>query len=100
MFVNLTPHAINFGDRSIEPSGKIARCSEVSSEAGEHAGIKLIRRSYGKIVDLPEPKEGTIFIVSILVRQACPSRTDIASPGDLIRDNDGKIVGAINLVIN
>lgn len=98
--VNLTPHAIHLPDRIIEPSGQLARCAEFSRNAGSFDGIPLIRRNYGEAEGLPEPRDDTLYIVSLLVRQACPDRRDIASPGDLVRDDEGKIIGASNLVVN
>ena len=98
--INLTPHAIHIGEVTIEPSGIVPRCNEISADAGEVNGIPLIIRSYGQVSDMPEPQEDTLYIVSMLVRLALPERVDIASPGDLVRDRDGKIVGASNLVVN
>lgn len=98
--VNLTQHAINLPDRSIEPSGTVARCAEVTAEAGAFDGVSLVRRSYGAVSDLPDPQPNTLYIVSMLVRLACPNRTDLASPGDLVRDEAGKIIGCQNLVVN
>ena len=100
MIVNLTPHAIHFPGCTIEPSGIIARCAEDTIPSGLFDGIEIIRRSYGKVYDLPEPQGNTLYVVSLLVRQACPNRHDLASPGDLVRDESGTIVGAKNLVIN
>ena len=100
MIINLTPHAINLPDRTIEPSGKVARCTEITNDAGRFEGIELITRQYGEVVDLPEPVDGDLLIVSALVRAARPGRLDLASPGDLVRDADGKIVGCKNLVVN
>lgn len=98
--INLTPHAIHLPDRTIEPSGQLARCSEVSSPVWTFDGIDLITRSYGAVSGLPDPQPQTLYIVSMLVRQALPERSDIASPGDLVRDESGAIVGAKNLVVN
>jgi hypothetical protein len=61
-------------------------------------GIQLVRKSYGS-VDLP-PETGDIYIVSNIVRQAFPDRKDLASPGDLIRDENGIVIGCKNLIVN
>jgi hypothetical protein len=100
MIINLTPHAINLPGKTIEPSGQLARCKEISRVVGNFDGIELIQRSYGEVEDLPEPQAGTLYIVSMLVRQALPDRRDLASPGDLERNETGQITGAKNLVIN
>jgi len=98
--VNLTPHEIHLPDRTVPPSDFVARCNEVTKDAGDFDGVKLIQREYGDVYGLPDPAPETLYIVSLLVRQACPQRKDLASPGDLVRDGEGKIVGAKNLVIN
>jgi hypothetical protein len=98
--VNLTPHAIHLPDRTIEPSGAVARCQEETIQLCSIDGIEFISRRYSDVYDLPDLQPNIIYIVSLLVRQALPDRMDLASPGDLIRDADGKIIGAKNLVIN
>lgn len=100
--INLTPHAIHLPNRTIEPSGQVARCQEWTLPAGTFDGIVLIRREYGAVEELPEyvHKSGNLYIVSMMVRQALPERIDLASPGDLIRDESGQIIGCKNLVVN
>lgn len=97
---NLTPHAISLPDRVIPPSGPIARCAEVTAPAGTVDGLELIRRSYGEVTNLPASQADTYYIVSSLVRTALPARLDLLSPGDIIRDANGKIVGVQNLITN
>jgi len=100
--VNLTPHTIHLPNLSIEPSGIVPRCSEKTVVVGNFEGVELIGREYGKVSDMPELEQemDTLYIVSMLVRQTLPHRKDIASPGDLVRDETGQIIGAKNLVVN
>jgi hypothetical protein len=103
--VNLTPHTINIvggegGSVAIPPSGKVARCATKTVPVGTAEGIALSRISYGEVVDLPDPEEGTLFVVSALARAAKPDRTDVASPGDLVRDESGQPIGCRGLVVN
>jgi len=102
MFINLTPHTVNVNDREFPSSGQaeVARVSQTSKPAGVHDGIELVRANFGEVVDLPEQQTGVIFIVSAMVRSALPERKDLASPGEQIRDADGKIIGIKNLIIN
>lgn len=100
-FINLTPHTINLPDRTIPPSGTIARCAEVTTPAGNLDGVEIICRNYGEVSELPEEtSEDVYYIVSALVRLALPERFDLLSPGDIVRDESGKIIGAKNLIIN
>lgn len=98
--LNLTPHAINLPGRTIPPSGTVARCAEETAQAGNIDGIEIVNRTYGAVTDLPAPQAETFYIVSALVRAALPHRKDLLSPGDVVRDADGKIIGAKNLVSN
>jgi hypothetical protein len=103
-FINLTPHAVRVihdkGELTFEPSGKIARCEEFTKVAHNLNGVELVYRNYGKVENLPGPDVQTMYIVSVLVRLAVPERYDVVSPGDLIRDDDGNIIGCKNLVLN
>lgn len=101
-FVNLTPHAVVIvnGPPSIQPSGTVARCSTTVTDAGTYAGVYLQRTVYGSVEGLPPPRDGVLYIVSALVRAAVPDRTDVASPGELVRDSNGAVVGCRSLVIN
>ena len=100
-FINLTPHAINVvGGPTIQPSGSVARVAATSTPAGEFGGVALSRTTFGEVEGLPAPVDGVIFVVSALVRSAVPSRTDVASPGDLVRGEDGQPIGCRGLIIN
>ncbi len=98
-FVNLTPHNIVFMDNAgnkiltVEPSGQIARCSVTREKIGEINGIPVNKSRFGKVENLPEPQEGTIFIVSALTAQAVPEREDVFITDDAVRDEQGNIIG-------
>lgn len=98
--INLTPHAIHIGERTFQASGAVARCTETTRTETWYYGIELVVKEYGAVTDLPDDDGETLYIVSMMVRQALPHRHDLASPGDLVRDADGKIVGAKNLAVN
>ncbi len=97
--VNLTPHSIIFVDDAgnavltVEPSGQIARCSVAREKIGEINGIPVNKSRFGKVENLPEPQEGTIFIVSALTAQAVPEREDVFITDDAVRDEQGRIIG-------
>lgn len=98
--VNCTPHTLHLPTGDLEPSGILPRCKEWDHSEGEVNGIPLITRHYGAVYDLPDPQPDTLYIVSLVVRQALPKRTDLASPGTLVRDAQGNITGCTNLVVN
>lgn len=102
--INLTPHAMNIktadGWVTVPPSGTVARVSSEATPAGSIDGVALSRVTFGEVTGLPEPVEGTILIVSALVRLALPARADLASPGEPVRDAMGVTGGCIGLVVN
>lgn len=99
---NLTPHAITFvadnGDviRKVEPSGILARCSVKTETVGEMDGIPVTTSVYGAVEGLPEPEDGTIYIVSSLVAQRV-NRDDVFIPNESVRDDQGRIIGCKSL---
>ena len=106
--VNLTPHAVHVNEKIFLPSGLIARCQDVSHPYANIDDIELITRQYGNVELLNQEKQAipfeidpnTLYIVSAMVRLALPKHDNLASPGDLIRDENGQIVGCTNLVVN
>lgn len=98
---NFTPHPINIEGMEVMQSEGIIRCKEIVEELGEHAGVKLIKKTFGELEGLPEPEKGTIFVVSIIAATAAKEigRTDCVVPGEVIRDDEGKIIGCKNLAI-
>ena len=106
--INLTPHAIVIaGYGTIPPSGTVARCATVSTPVAPWRGewsdgkeVNLSTVSYGSVEGLPTPATGVLFVVAALVRAAVPTRLDVASPGDLVRDVAGAVIGCRGLVVN
>ena len=100
-FVNLTPHTINVHSNgnvtNITPSGNIARVTTSYNNTGTIAGINIFDCVYGDIDGLPSSQDSTIYIVSGVIKSAVPNRQDVMSPGELIRDENGKPVGCNGL---
>lgn len=98
MFKNLTPHTVNLitveDERIIEPSGVVARVSTIEKSIGVIDGVQVFELTYGPVIDLPSPTGGARYIVSKMVRDACPDRTDLFYPTRLVRDETGRIIGA------
>lgn len=95
--VNLTPHTVNLqidGVMHAIPSTGLCRCAETTTEIGTVFGVHFVRKSFGEVSGLPEPKAGTIYIVSAVVLAALKgSRDDVFVPADCIRDEQGRIIG-------
>lgn len=109
--VNKTPHPVTLvledGARiSLEPvlptprvsssSVKTASYTITDGEGTEHV-ITREAPTFGEIVDLPEPEEGVIYVVSMLVAARAANRIDLVSPGRQIRNDAGQVIGCAGL---
>ena len=106
--INLTPHDVNIvADNivtTIPKSGVVARCAQQTEIIGElhysDSIIPITQTSYGEILDLPNPKPETYYIVSRLVMSAASGRSDLLVPNGLVRDDSGNIIGCESLANN
>jgi len=114
--VNLTPHAITMiSHRSfiykdmephiilrIPPSGKVARCSQKTTLKKQISfqGITLDITNVliDKVYHLPEPIEGTYYIVSKLVAEHLKGRGDLLVTHGIYKQ-DNKTIGARSFTI-
>lgn len=105
--MNLTPHAITLHYRdgsilTIEPSGTVARCSEVR-ETVPSFGMDLARVTYSAIEGLPEYETPFAeYLVSGMVLAQCAGRKDVYAPdtgAGAVRDANGRIVGTTALLL-
>ena len=82
-----------------------ARVTFIQKPAGMADGILIYRWAPDEIVNLPEPKPDTYYIVSKMLAQACPERKDLIFPGTVVRGTpkgsrwmsaDDHVVGCID----
>ena len=108
IYRNLTPHPLyvkTTGDEyvTIPPSGDVARVvyDRLPPEQVRIDGHEVAVAVAGaprEIVGLPDPEPGVVLIVAKAVSDAAPAhRGDLMSPGRLIRDADGTVVGCDGL---
>jgi len=103
--INCTPHDVNLITESgvivFKKSGIIPRLSEqqekISSIDINGTEIDIVKKSFLEPEGLPEPRQNTLYIVSALVAGACKNRDDLVVPNDIIRDEEGRIIGCKNL---
>jgi hypothetical protein len=111
--VNLTPHTVNIfnedGDEvlAVPPSGLVARIETIIEKVGtfrsgipyfqtEVTGAPYLIDTEGNIRGFPAGSKGEIFIVSGLFRSYF-DRPDLYQPGELLRDDDGQVIGCVGL---
>ena len=111
--INLTPHEINIHLGAVDydtgknvlvlPKAEVpARCSTsltFSGMVGERGNVPTFITDYGDVTGLPEPRKNTLLVVSFIVQNALPERFDLATPGEAVRDADGKVIGCKGLNI-
>ena len=106
---NLTPHALSVkaldGAAVVIPPDERGAARvvydrlppEQTNIAGHEVQIS-VAGSPREIVGLPEPEEDVILIVAKAVADVAPAgRGDLMSPGRLLRDDDGSVIGCDGL---
>ena len=109
LFANYTPHIINIitadGTKtSISPCGTVARVSVKRELIRTYCGIEIYDSVFGDLEGYPE-KLNTgnreIYIVSRIFLDAAKEKgyetEHLYAPGELIRDEDGQVVGCNGL---
>ncbi len=103
---NLTPHPVTItadgGSVHVPPEGgsrpRVDEVREVTEPVSvEGLSVPTVRVVGGCAVDVPEPVAGTLFMVSRMVAAACPGRSDLLVPYDLVRDEAGRVVACRSL---
>jgi hypothetical protein len=102
---NLTPHDINVlcadGSQLVLPKSETpARCCEIVESIDDLTldGIPIVKKTFGDVVNLPtanlpESVPDTLYVVSAIVKAACPDRNDLLLVNDTVRDEQGRIIG-------
>ena len=100
---NFTPHALNIitgtDTLTIHSEGMArAASTEQNCDPVKIDGVTIPTQKvvFGEVEGLPEPEEGVIVVVSMLAAQRSP-REDVFSPGSLVRDEKGVIIGCNGL---
>lgn len=101
--VNLTPHRIVLflgGEKIIYSSSKKRAICRVRSKQVKLKTINKIPLRHITYLDtelLPEPKQDTYYLVSLVVAQNNKDRKDLicpdTSPSSVVRDEDGRMLG-------
>lgn len=77
-YVNLSPHVVRMTDGTEYWPDGLARCKAKYSTPDHNSVMDVV---FGEIVGLPDPRPGTIFIVSGMVRSALGvARHDVVAP--------------------
>lgn len=109
IYRNLTPHALSVKALDgatvvIPPDSRGAarvvydRFPPEQATLNGHEIAISVAGSPREIIGLPEPEPGVVYIVAMAVAASAPAhRGDLMSPGKLIRDEDGTVIGCDGL---
>lgn len=103
--INLTPHPLKIQrqDGSVLELAKpevgtlVPRRTAKSVQMEPIEGLSISTTIFGEVENLPAEEDNTIFVVSRLVVDGATHRTDLFAPGELLRDEQGNIIGAKGL---
>lgn len=109
--INKTPHPVTLvleNDAKITlapvlPTPRVSSSSVVTATYtitdGNGIEHEIVREApvFGEVVDLPEPQEGVLYVVSMLVAARASNRTDLVSPGRQLRNEAGQVIGCVGL---
>ena len=102
--VNKTPHDVHI----VDENGQVVRTykkgdSQIRLAVKTVQDVPLVdgtptsRTEFGEPEGLPYLVEGVFYIVSQLVKSALPERTDLLVPAEVVRDENGNIIGCKSL---
>jgi len=106
--INLTSHPINYIDRktkqtkAVYPSQGCARLDldgnisfYIEDVENEGVNVPVFAINPCNLTGLPEPKGNTMYIVSKVVKDNCPNRSDLIVPTCILKDRYGSIIGCM-----
>jgi len=107
--INATPHELKLITQdnnvvTIPPSGLLARVTTTPVYTHTENGVDFYTTQTGEPAwtynnvpcPPPAPYPNDVYVVSGIFRQHCP-RDDFYQPAELLRDTDGKVIGAKGL---
>lgn len=103
--INVTPHNVDICDengnviKTYEASGMVARVAHGWETIEYIDGIPMVTRVNARVVNLPEPQEDTLYIVSNIILDYCYDRMDLIAPCQQVKVN-GRVVGCRSFVSN
>jgi hypothetical protein len=103
--VNLIPHRVNIrvGEVEVElpaadaPARLTGEVEDVGAIRSEGLDVPVITHRFASIEGLPATQEGVLHVVSQLVLDFVTGRTDLVTPAELIRDDEGNVIACAAL---
>lgn len=96
--INLTPHNVDICDecgnviKTYEASGVVARVAHGWETIEYIDDVPVVVRKNVNVINLPEPQEGIMYIVSNIILDYCYDRLDLLAPVKQVKIN-GRVIG-------
>ena len=103
-FVNLIGHDITIsGYATLPKCNNPCRVETQQMIIGKLGGVPIVKTEFIKIVNLPEPEDGTYYIVSRIAMDYVPFKREdvfcVDTGSTAIRDENGQVVAVTQLSI-
>ena len=103
-FVNLIGHDITIsGHATLPKCNNPCRVETQQMIIGKLGGVPIAKTEFMKIVNLPEPEDGTYYIVSRIAMDYVPFKREdvfcVDTGSTAIRDENGQVVAVTQLSI-
>ncbi len=101
-FVNLIGHDITIsGYGTLPKADKPCRVDTQQLVIGKISGIPIVKTEFNGLLNLPDPEEGTYFIVSRITMDYIPFRREdvfcVDTGPTAVRDENGQVVAVTQL---
>lgn len=107
--INLNKHAVSgvFNGEVVSfpacEQGKECRVSVTSKEVERVPGMKCVETTYGEVQNVPEPQEGVVYIVNMIVLDRMPHRKDLIAPDSgpsAVRNEKSQVLHVVQWKVN
>jgi hypothetical protein len=97
-YCNCTPHDVHLilEDETVtipKNEDKLIRLEERRYLTVNHGNVKVNVKTFLDAENMPDQKEFNYYIVSDMVLRAFPKREDLISPDEIVRNENGHIIG-------
>lgn len=113
MLINATQHEITIvtaagtvrlpgmeNSPRVVPADDVALMPILVTANGQTVAVPVVLTGMtDKVIGLPPVQPDTHYVVSRVVLEACPERTDLLIPHRLIRDSAGRVIGCEALAL-
>lgn len=83
--------------------GKECKVAVTSKEVERIPGFKCVETTYGEVQNVPDPQEGVVYIVNMIVLDRMPNRKDLIAPDSgpsAVRNEKNQVLHVVQWKVN